>query len=146
MIILFKFQITTDYAIRIIGCLHSKGGRLVHTNEIAEVTKITQPYTMKIINKLKTKGIVKSERGPQGGYSLTRSAEEISLYDVIVLMEGEIFINRCLEPDAYCSRDGVGTCKVNKIFCNLQSEIVEKLKSIYISDVFDEKQVVQQLA
>lgn len=136
---MLQFQITTDYAIRIIGYLYSKNGDLAQTIEISKEMGITYPYTMKIIHRLKNSGLIESRRGPQGGYILTESAKDITLYDLVAVMEGDIYINRCLEPDGYCSRNATKFCNVHKTLEYIQDELIKILKSKKISEVWDEE-------
>lgn len=136
---MLQLQITTDYAIRIIGYLYSKDGDLAQTLEISKEMGITYPYTMKIIHRLKNFGLIESKRGPQGGYSLTESSKDLTLYDIIAVMEGDICINRCLEPDGYCSRNATKTCNVHKTLSFFQTELVNILKSKKICEIWDEK-------
>lgn len=136
---MLQFQITTDYAIRIIGYLYSKDGDLAQTIEISKEMGITYPYTMKIIHRLKNYGLIESKRGPQGGYILTEKSKNITLYDLVSVMEGDIYINRCLEPDGYCSRNATKICNVHKTLKFIQDELIGILKSKKISEVWDEK-------
>lgn len=127
-----QLNITTDYAIRTVLYLATKGNT-VSTTEIANNMEIPRPTVTKIISKLKSKGFVTVSNGTMGGAHLCVDAEKISLYDILTLMEDGIKLNRCLENDGYCSRNGVGTCHVHDYYVSLQECFEKNLKEITIA-------------
>ncbi|WP_099204298.1 RrF2 family transcriptional regulator [Scatolibacter rhodanostii] len=131
---LLQFQITTDYAIRILCYLAAQNNALTQASELAEHAGITYPYTMKIIRQLKSANILESERGPQGGYRIQKNPSEITLYDVIRIMEGDICINRCLAADGFCSRQATGYCQVHNVMERVQISMVSILKDYTLTD------------
>lgn len=123
-----QFQLATDYALRILGYMHESEEKLSTAVSMSEKLGITYLYFMKIISRLKGAGLVKSVQGCNGGYSLCDDIEGVSVYDVVCIMEGGIYINRCLQPDSYCSRNATENCKVHDFFESLQNTIVERLR------------------
>ena len=69
----------SDYAVRIVSCLAKNGGRM-DARSIAEETGVTLRFSLKILRKLVTGGLVNSYKGTKGGYELGRSPSEISLF------------------------------------------------------------------
>ncbi len=138
-----KLQITTDYAIRIIGYLAQNNTQIVTANDMAKKLGITYHYLNKLVSHIKRSGLIESVKGPAGGYRLSKSAEDITLYDIIQIMEGDILINHCLEEDGYCSRNAAQTCPVQKIFASVQYELVTSLKSHRISDIWKMKEPLE---
>lgn len=131
-----KFQITTDYAIRTILFMASKDIQEISTaKEAAAQLGMTYSYFNKVASKIRQAGFIQSIQGPGGGYRLAKDAANISLYDIVVAMEGNICINRCLQPDKYCSRDATATCPVHSVLGSLQNQIVDTLKSVSIADL-----------
>lgn len=131
-----QLNITTDYAIRIILCLEHMGNRK-SAYEIAEEMKIPERYVLKVLKKLKQEGIILSFAGNQGGYELAKENSDISLGDILQIMENTMKINRCLEEDEYCSRGAVLTCPVRRFYCSLQNELVNRVRSISIQDILN---------
>jgi len=66
-----------------------KGDRLVRIREIANAQGIPETFLTQILLKLKAAGLVHSTRGASGGYRLARSAEQISLGEVIQVVDGQ---------------------------------------------------------
>ncbi len=65
---------------------------LIKSKEISERQNIPIKYLEQIINNLRKCGLVISIRGAEGGYKLARSPENITLYDILVCLEGNISI------------------------------------------------------
>lgn len=104
---------TTDYAIRIISYLTEKNGS-ASANELSDELNIPNSYIPKIIKNLKNNHLINATEGMKGGYSLAKSSDEISLYDVISSTEVTMAINKCLETNGVCSRNCIGTCRIRK--------------------------------
>lgn len=128
-------QITTDYAIRIILHLAQRGNKILGASEAVEELGMTCGYFYKVAGKIKRAGLLDSIQGPGGGYRLAEKAENITLYDIVVLMEGEILINRCLGKDGFCSRKATPTCPTHRVFESIQSQVIDNLKNIRICDL-----------
>lgn len=114
----------TDYAIRIVACLAERNDRL-DAGTISELTGVTQRYSLKILHKLSCGNIVKSYKGVKGGYTLARSPESITLYDVIELISGPISFSRCQNDGKLCTHPS-GACYFKNTFEQL-SKYTEKL-------------------
>ncbi len=124
-----QLHITTDYAIRIISYLYLNKGQLSTAKSMAEQLGITYKYFMKVINQLREAGVVQSIQGCNGGYLLTPTGEEMTLYDIICIMQGEIVLNRCLECDEFCSRNATCDCPYRKAFAGIQEDIIQTFRS-----------------
>ena len=133
-----KLQLTTDYAIRILCYLHEHNNRLTTAADLSKELGITYLYFMKISGYLKQSGLLKSVQGCNGGYQLAKTAENISLYDVVKVIEGDITLNRCLEEDRFCSRDATEQCSMHRFLKNLQQELISKLDTLNISQLCEQ--------
>lgn len=127
-----QLNITTDYAIRLLLCLEEVGVKKTGPL-IAEEMVIPPKYIVKITTKLRTAKLIGSEPGSQGGYYLMKPLENITLMEVLSVMESTVKINRCLEPDAHCSRGGVNRCSIRGFYLALQHEFEEKWLSQRLS-------------
>lgn len=131
-----QLNITTDYAIRLLLCLGEMGVKKAGPL-IAEEMMIPPKYILKISSKLRSAKLIGSESGSQGGYYLMKPLENITLMEVLSVMESTIKINRCLEPDAYCSRGGVKDCSVHSFYQALQCELEEKWLSQRLGGIME---------
>lgn len=113
-----------DYAVRIVDAL-SRSARRLDAHSISEETKVPLRFALKILRKLVAGGIIVSYKGARGGYMLARSAEEITLREVIESVEGPYMLNRC-QQDAYnCTR--TANCRFHEIYDEISHLVREKL-------------------
>jgi Rrf2 family protein len=86
----------TRYALRsLLFLAEEQGGAPVQLSRIAETQRVPPKYLELIMLDLKKAGLVKSARGPKGGYRLARPAEEISFGQIVRSMEGPIALVTC---------------------------------------------------
>ena len=93
----------TDYAARIVlhlACLGPDAQAAIA--DIAEQRMLPEFFVRRLVGKLVRGGILTSTRGAAGGLRLARPAAEITLLDVVRVMEGPLALNRCLEADHTC--------------------------------------------
>lgn len=74
---------TTEYALRAIVFLADQEGQARTTAQIAKGTKVPAGYLAKVMQSLSRHGVVHSQRGLHGGFTLSRPAEEMTVLDVI---------------------------------------------------------------
>ena len=116
----------SDYAIRIVHTLAREDKRM-DAKTISEQTGVTLRFSLKILRKLVTDGIVKSYKGAQGGYELAKPANEISLRKVIEAVEGEYRFSRGLSEGYACTREHSGKCKFQAAFDEISGIVRDKL-------------------
>lgn len=122
----------TDYAFRIVSYLARNEGKVIGAPQIAESEGVTKRFTLRILRKLNLAGITDAKRGSKGGYYLKKPKEDITLYDIIVAVDGPIVINRCLQEDKYCNKNRsneVGNCKFHTTLAMMQSNIIKMFKN-----------------
>ena len=129
-----QFNITTDYAIRTVLYLGQCKKR-ASTTEIAKEMGIPRGYLEKVLSKLKKAEYIPANLGTKGGYSLNKSLKEITLGDVIRIMENTTKINRCLEQDNFCNRNAADFCAVRKYYVRVQKELEEKFFNVSLEEI-----------
>lgn len=117
----------TDYAIRMIRQLLVEKKRL-DARTLSQNTDVSLRFALKILGKLVASGLIRSYTGIQGGYEVVRSAEEISLYDVIEAIEGPYHISRCLDNGYCCPRNAQSACRVHCVFNEINAEFSDRLR------------------
>ena len=133
-----QLKLTTDYAIRCILYIAEKG-TFVSNSEISEQMHISEIYIPKVLFPLKQAGLLETKQGAQGGVRLQVSPEKLTLLQIISVMEGTIRLNRCLEDDKFCSRNGLANCPVHKTYAKLQKMTEEYLSSVTIQDLLNDR-------
>ena len=77
---------STDYAIRVVLCL-AKEERAISSSKLSKMVGVSSRYLLQIGARLRGAGLIETVYGPNGGLVLLKPAEEISLYDIITVME-----------------------------------------------------------
>lgn len=129
-------QITrqTEYAIRGLQELTRRNGDApVQLKVIAGSCEVSEAFLAKIFQMLAQAGIVKSHRGVKGGFSLARTADDITLREVVEVCEGGIVLNHCLRKVDPC-RD-TETCAVANVWRTAQDALTGALDRTSLADV-----------
>lgn len=90
----------TNYAIRILMYCAANHGRLSRIPEIASAYGVSELFLFKILQPLVEHGLVETVRGRNGGVRLGRSADDITLFDVVRVTEDNFAMAECFENDA----------------------------------------------
>ena len=87
----------TDYALRMMVNLASHfNGEFISARRLANEGDFSYQLGCKILQKLHSAKLVKSNMGPKGGFALSRKPSEITLMEIIIALQGGIRLNRCL--------------------------------------------------
>ena len=115
--------------------MHQEGGP-VRISDISKRQGISVKYLEKLIRPLKQGGYVASKRGPRGGHHLTRKPEDITVGEVVRLLEGELILTECALDETACaiSRD----CLTRRIWREASEAMYAKLDSISFADLLSE--------
>lgn len=89
------FSQTAEYALRAVLYLASQQGAARTTQEIAKATKVKIAYLSKVMQGLGRQGLVQSQRGLHGGFTLARPADELTVLDVITAVDPIARIKSC---------------------------------------------------
>ena len=124
----------SDYAIRI--CRALKDGKIHNVREICETEDIPKAFAYKIIREMEMNGLVKSERGNQGGYYLCRDLDDLTMYDVVSITEEDLAIVHCMKEA--CDRDSDDLpCKVHLEMERIQEMLINELKSKSVASILE---------
>lgn len=124
------------YAVRaMIDMINQKDASLLQIKDIAKRQKLSVSYLENIFSVLSAKGLLKSEKGKGGGFSLAKNPDEIKLLDIVDALEGRPKISKCLSSDYNCSMKD--TCPTKSIWKKLNSKIEKEMASVKLSDITD---------
>lgn len=136
----------SDYAIRIC-CVLDEAGEKLGAPEISERAGITPRFALKILRKLSLAGIVRSYAGNKGGYELAKKAETITVAELLELIEGPIYLSKCMDCEYECSRNPRKTnCKMHISFCCISRMVRERLTQITVRTLTDNTVSTQDVA
>lgn len=111
---------TADYALRAVVLMGRKPDLAQSASHLAERTKVPRHYLHKVLQDLVRGGLVRSQPGPGGGYSLTRPPEEITILDVVNAVGEVERIDRC---PMGLSADKCPHAAPNSSLCSLHQEL-----------------------
>ncbi|QXD32243.1 Rrf2 family transcriptional regulator [Candidatus Pelagisphaera phototrophica] len=125
-----KMTVKLEYACRALVQLAKRyeGSGVSSIEELANVEKIPAKYLAQILSELRNGGLVESRRGKQGGYLLARTPVQISISDVIFLIESEMFS----ESSRVSGDSGEA---VAKAWAEIQERFEESVRSITLADL-----------
>lgn len=96
----------TDYAVVVMGRLASRPDERQSAAGIAEATGLPAATVGQVLKALGAGGLVSSARGAQGGYTLTKGPQEISVAEIVVALDGPVAITACVDgADDPCSME-----------------------------------------
>lgn len=126
-----KISMRGDYGVRAVVDLAQRYGRgPIQSAEIAARQGIPEPYLDQLLAALRKGGIVKSTRGPQGGHSLARPPEDITLADVVDVLEGPVNLLPCISQPSDCALST--TCAQRDIWVDITEMIRRTLAGVTI--------------
>ena len=137
-----RITLESDYALRIVSALAAYDD-VCDAKTLSDETSVTLRFTLKILHKLVIGNLVKSYKGQKGGYKLAVLPENITLKDVIELIDGPIAIARCLTDEACSLNKDKTACIYHHIFDTISNDVSMKLGRITISDVLNKKYSLQ---
>jgi Rrf2 family protein len=101
--------------------------------DVAESYGIPPEVLAKILQRLTKAGLLHSQHGINGGYTLARAANEISAYEVIRAIDGPLFITSCITVRGEC--DQTQRCTIREPLRKVNQSIEEVLKKIKIAEM-----------
>ncbi len=109
-------------------------GDYIPLNSIAERQNLSEGYLEQVFAALRKAGLVKSVKGPQGGYCLADDASKITVGDVLRALEGDLVLVEGLD-EGQDTDNAVEYCINNEVWKKLNKSISEFLDSITLEDL-----------
>ncbi|MFA5670335.1 MAG: Rrf2 family transcriptional regulator [Balneolaceae bacterium] len=124
-----------QYAISAIFAISRQEDKVISASELAKVINCPAAYLSQVLAKLKNPGILKSKRGLNGGVYLAKPIEDISIYDVIIAIDGDKFYTSC-----FMGIDGCGhiePCPFHNFWEKERTRIKNWLQTTSFADAND---------
>lgn len=115
---------------------HGKEGP-VQAREISRRQNISIKYTEKLIIPLKQACFIKSFRGPKGGHMLAMPAQDITVAQIIRVLEGNTDLSLCIENPGIC--DKADSCVTRHIWERATRAMYDELETITLADLISMK-------
>ena len=129
MATILKISEATTLAIHAMIFIAANPKLPVSTAKIAKRFNVSAAHLSKVMQRLTHIGLLKSQRGPSGGFLLTKPAEKINLLEIYEAIEGKLPSSVCLLETAACSGE---ICIISKLLKNVQKEVEKFLRETTI--------------
>jgi Rrf2 family protein len=114
-------------------------GKSINLRTIAEKQGISDSYLEQLIASLKKADLVLSTRGARGGYRLSRAPSEITVGDVLRVLEGSLSPVDCIESgNAVCGGGDCESCNTKSVWGKMFSSVNDVVDSISLKDLSEE--------
>lgn len=133
----------TDYGILILaelvrgqdqaGEAHALGKASSNARALANRVELPLPMVSKVLKSLTRAGILESQRGAQGGYTLARRPEDLTVADIIAALEGPVALTECSAGPHVCNHED--NCSVRGPLLVINDVIHNALAGITLSDM-----------
>jgi Rrf2 family protein len=131
-----KLSTRSRYGLRFLVALAAdKSGEPVYLGDLARGQDIPEKYLSKIVIPLKGAGLIGSTRGTRGGYVLAGEPKDITLREIVEILEGGINTVDCTQNKELCDR--AGECVTREIWRGLDKQIYDYLEAITLASVVE---------
>lgn len=140
-----KLSTRGEYGLRAMLYLVMKQGAhddLLQASEISEAQDIPPHYLKQILARLRSAGLVKSSRGPQGGHSLGRDPADITIGEIISVLEGPLTsVDAILDLPCQISV-GPQHCVIKEFLVGIKAEVERLLHATSLADLANRQDVL----
>ncbi len=133
---------TCKYALRALIYLgkHAEDGKKIGIKKISDDLKISSPFLGKILQNLVKQKLLLSTKGPNGGFSLAKESDKISLWDIVTNVDGTEFFTNCLislEPCVTHNPES-SVCPIHNKYEELRKHVCSFYKETTLKDVSED--------
>src|SRR5882672_1580781 len=139
---MLKLTKKADYGLMAMKHLaeHAQDGAC-SAKDVAEAYGIPQEALAKILQRLVKAGLLHSQHGTNGGYTLARDAANITAFEVIRAIDGPLFITSCVTVRGEC--DQTDRCTIREPLRKVNESIEQVLKRIKVSHMREEPETIE---
>jgi Rrf2 family protein len=105
----------------------------IHLSDVAKRQAVSVKYLEQIIIPLKKSGYIKSVRGPKGGHNLARPPEDITVKEIVVVLEESTSLLECCDDSTVCQRSNI--CPTRLLWKEASDALFERLETISLADL-----------
>lgn len=122
-----------DYAILVMVELARDEGKVISAQALAERAHVELPTASKVLKLMAGAGLVRSQRGPAGGYRVVRPATEITVAEIIAAIEGPIAMTECSVHEGLCSVEA--DCNARDNWQRISRAVARALSDISLAEM-----------
>lgn len=130
-----RLEITRRADLATRALLALRDGRRCKASDLADRVGTTPGFLAHAVSPLVTRGWVRSDPGPKGGYSATEAFERVTVLDVIEAVEGPTDTGRCVLEDRACT--GSGPCALHAPWSRARGQLLAELAQTRVATLAD---------
>lgn len=129
-----KMNKKMEYALMALKLISEReAGELTSAKAVSDQMRISFDVTARVLQALSSRGLLKAEYGVDGGYSLARPLNEVSLHDLSQMLEGHTLLTKCLGSEETCETQP--TCNIASPIARLNQKVQDFYKSVSLKEV-----------
>lgn len=126
---------TVEYALRAVVCLAKEPTVSTTTERVAEMARIPPSYLSKVLQSLRKGGILHSQRGLGGGFVLTRPPSQITILQIVNIVDP---IRRILQCPLGIETHGINLCPLHRRLDDALATVEKAFRESTIADILDD--------
>jgi len=131
---MIKLSRMADYGVILMTQLARESGAVTTASNLAAACGLPLPTVSKLLKELAQDGLLDSHRGTKGGYALARAADDISMADIIGVVEGPIALTDCIDADgALCEIEAL--CPTRTNWWRINEVLTEALDGVSLAEM-----------
>lgn len=125
-----------DYACRILRAVYNSGDTYVSVSDIADNENIPYSFARSIQHDLVKGGLIKTMRGSHGGLTLNCNPSQVTLLEVLEIIQGPVSVSPCATDPQYCEK--YNECVYNKLWQGADCLLDDYFASITLKDLIEQ--------
>ncbi len=135
---MFRLSRITDYGIRVLAHLASSEesglqASPVNAREVADELSLPLPIVSKVMKSLARAGVLESHRGSKGGFNLALRPQDLTVADMITVLEGPVALMQCSADSSECRH--AGSCTIQEPWSVINLAVENTLATITLADL-----------
>ena len=130
----FKVSEAAAIALHTAVMLAANSEKVLSTGEIASALQVSEAHLSKVLQRLSRVGLVKSIRGPKGGFVLAKSGNNITLEEVYEAIDGRLGTKRCLLKTKVCRGNN---CILGELIRSINMQVKDYMTNTKLNDLIN---------
>jgi FeS assembly SUF system regulator len=137
---MIKLSRMSDYAVVVLEALSHKAAAPMSASQIAVESNLPEPTVAKVLKQMATGGLVTSSRGVNGGYEMARGPEQITVFDIVSVIEGRLALTACVDGgEDPCALEGA--CAMTGRWNKVNDAVRKAFMGITLADMIKKREI-----
>ena len=129
-----RLSTKSKYGVRFMLELALKGrNKAITLKEVSTRQAISEKYLWQVVSPLRIAGLITSARGARGGYSLAELPEKITIKDIVLALEGDTLLVKCVQSPESCARHR--NCAARDVWAKIDRQLLGSMEGITLAEM-----------